>query len=118
MKDSGQNFIMVTKQDVRRAFMLLQAFVPVDIQLVLLIVVQETPPRFVDREPLWVSMVQQVVVLLLGEGALDLDNLAMALRPPHRAGIYPPALATPLTKPGLDTLPTGLKSPEKNTHPI
>ena len=49
-------------------------------------------------------MVQQVGIVPLADGVLDLDHLALHLGLPHREGVGRPAGLDPLPQAGLDPL--------------
>ena len=75
----------------------------IDVQLVLLVLVKEGAACFEDGQVVVVPVSEQVVVVALGDGLLELDHLAMQLGLAHCKGVGRPPVPHPLSQPSLET---------------
>ena len=69
---------------------------PVNVQLILLVVVEEAPPCFEDWVMTRIGVVEQVFVLFPRQSRLDFDNLAFAFWTSHGARVRGSSKTTPL----------------------
>ncbi len=67
--------------------------IPVDIQLVRLVVKHETASGLVDGKVFLIHMIEQNVIVFFSQRSFHLHSLAFAFRPSHSAGVRPAAIS-------------------------
>ena len=76
-------------------------FIPVNIQLILLIIVNKTSSSLINRKSFFVHVIQQIFVIFFGQRCFDLNSLAFTFWPSNGAGVRPSTVSTSFSQTAL-----------------